>query len=200
MSQVTAWTGPEVAELARSLASLAEAIRIRDEGTQSHDQEVGLLGVEIAQRMGLDIATQERIFLAGLVHDLGKIGIRDDILLKEGPLDPVDRAHMERHPELGAEILRPLPGAAPIAEIILAHHECPDGSGYPRGLAGDAIPLEARILQVADVFCALGEARPYKPAMDPLTSLAWMRREGGHRFDLPCLRALGSVLSRPEPI
>lgn len=198
MTEVTPWTGRESEALARSLTSLAEAIRFRDEGTQSHDEEVGSLGVEMARRLDLDIAVQERVYLAGIVHDLGKIGVRDDVLLKDGPLSPEDRERMERHPRLGADILRPLPGAAPIAEIILSHHECPDGSGYPRGLAGEAIPLEARILQVADVFCALSEARPYKGPMNPFMALEWMRHQGPGRFDRHCLRALGSVLANPE--
>ena len=186
--------------LARDLAPLAEALRIRDEGTHAHDLEVGLLAADLARSMGLDGATQARVYFAGLVHDLGKIGVPDEVLFKEGPLEPEDRARMERHPALAAEILRLLPAAAPLVEIVLAHHECPDGSGYPRGLVGDAIPLEARILQVADVFCALGEARPYKAPMNPLAALTWMRRQGHGRFDRRCLRALGSVLARPEPI
>ncbi len=198
MTQITPGTERVAEDLAQSLTSLAEAIRFRDEGTQSHDEEVGMLGVEMAQRMGLDVSVQQRVYLAGIVHDLGKIGVRDDVLLKEGPLTPEDRERMERHPELGAAILRPMPGAGPIAEIILAHHECPDGSGYPKGLMGEAIPLEARILQVADVYCALSEARPYKAAMNPMEVLEWMRRQGHGRFDRKCFRALGAVLATPR--
>ncbi|HJV22013.1 MAG TPA: HD domain-containing phosphohydrolase [Holophagaceae bacterium] len=195
MTQVTPIRSVDAEALRRSLTSLSEAIRFRDEGTQSHDEEVGLLSVELGRRLGLHGSQLDRIYLAGIVHDLGKIGVRDDILLKEGPLTPEDRAAMERHPELAAEILRPLPGAEPLVAIILAHHECPDGSGYPRGLRGEAIPLEARILQVADVFCALLEIRPYKGPMAQGEALAWMRDQGPGRFDADCLEALAGVLA-----
>ncbi|HJV89579.1 MAG TPA: HD-GYP domain-containing protein [Holophagaceae bacterium] len=194
MTQVTPIRSVDAEALRRSLSSLSEAIRFRDEGTQSHDEEVGLLAVELGRHLGLHGSHLERLYLAGLVHDLGKIGVRDDILLKEGPLTAEDRAAMERHPELAAQILRPLPGAEPLVAIILAHHECPDGSGYPQGLRGGAIPLEARILQVADVFSALVEVRPYKGAMPAAEALTWMRAQGAGRFDGDCLEALATVL------
>jgi HD-GYP domain-containing protein (c-di-GMP phosphodiesterase class II) len=136
--------------------------------------------------------------LASLMHDLGKIGVRDDVLLKADRLTPEERSRIQRHPLLAAEILRPMQGTADIAEIVLAHHECPDGSGYPRGLRGDQIPLEARILRVADVFSALTDARVYKPGMDSSQAIDRMLEMSRTKLDAEAMQALRSVLREPE--
>ncbi len=124
------------------------------------------------------------------MHDIGKIGVRDDVLFKPDDLTPEERAKVERHPALAAEILRPIHGAEPIAEIVLSHHECPDGSGYPRGLRGEEIPIEARILRAADVFSALTDARPYKASMDDERAIEWMQAAGGTKLDPASVAAL----------
>lgn len=134
------------------ISGLSNALRARDEYTRKHSEHVSRLAVQIGERLGLSKERLDLIRLAGLVHDVGKIGIRDDVLLKPHNLSPEELAAIKQHPTIAAEILRPLRGATEIAEIVLAHHECPDGSGYPRGFRAEKIPVEARVIRVADVF------------------------------------------------
>ena len=180
----------ERAAVIQGIASLTKALGFRDEYTHEHSERVSRLAVGLGLRLGLDEDRLERLRLAGLMHDVGKIGVRDDILFKPDELTPEERASIERHPVLAAEILRPIPGAAEIAGIVLAHHECPDGSGYPRGLRGEAIPLEASLLRVADVFSALTDSRPYKPALAPEEALRRMEALAATKLDAGGVRAL----------
>lgn len=175
------------------LAGLANALRARDEYTREHSEHVARLAEEIGKRLGLSPGRLELLRLAGLVHDIGKIGVRDDILLKPHELTAEERAAIERHPIVAAEILRPIRGAKEIAEIVLAHHECPDGSGYPYGRKVEEIPLEAHILRVADVFASLVEHRPYKPAMDQAEVMAILNRMAGSKLHLESVLALRSI-------
>lgn len=144
-----------------SLSALDQALGLRDGGTLRHSENVAQLAVEISRHMGLAEERIEDLRFAALVHDIGKIGVRDDILLNPGKLTPQEMAAMRLHPETAAAILASIPGAAHIADIVLSHHERIDGNGYPRGIGGGQIPQEARILSVADVYCALTEERPY---------------------------------------
>lgn len=181
------------------LAGLSNALRARDEYTREHSEHVSRLAREIGERLGLPAERLELLRLAGLVHDIGKIGVRDDILLKPGELTAEERAAIERHPITAAEILRPLRGAKEIAEIVLAHHECPDGSGYPYGHKGDEIPLEAHIVRVADVFASLTEGRPYKPAMERAEVMAILSGLAGSKLHRDSVRVLQSlVLPQPD--
>lgn len=177
----------------QGLASLGNALRHRDESTREHCERVSHMAVEIGRRRALTPEALEILRLSALVHDVGKIGVRDDILLKPEELTPEERALIERHPVIAAEILRPLQGTGDIAEIVLSHHECPDGSGYPRGLSGEQITIEARILRVADVFDALLEARRYKPAMALESVLAHMDELAGTKLDLESVQALRAL-------
>ena len=177
----------------QAIASLGNALGHRDEYTRGHSERVAGLAVEIGQRQGLRGERLEVLRFASLMHDLGKIGVRDDVLLKPHPLSPEERARIERHPVLAAEILSPIEGASEIAKIVLAHHECPDGSGYPGGLRGAEIPLEARILRVADVFSALTEARVYKPAMDPSRAIESMLEMSGTKLDAEAVETLRTI-------
>lgn len=181
--------------LVQALAGLSIALRERDDGTAAHCERVA----HVAERIGAELdVTPERmrvLRLAALVHDVGKIGVRDDVLLKPGELTPDERTRIERHPSIAAEILRPIRGVEEIAEIVLSHHECPDGTGYPRHLASAAIPPLARVLRVADVYAALIEARPYKEPMPPGAVLARMRLLDG-KLDPEALSALGRWLLR----
>jgi K+-sensing histidine kinase KdpD len=165
--------------LVEAIASLSGALRQRDDGTGLHSERVAAISVRLGTAMSLDPGRLEVLRLAALVHDVGKIGVRDDVLLKADELTAEERSRVERHPMIAADILRPIHGAEEIAEIVLCHHECPDGSGYPRRLAGDLIPAEARILRVADVFAALVEPRSYKPAMSPHDAIARMKQLAG---------------------
>ena len=179
------------------IASLTNALGFRDEYTRAHSERVARLAVRIGRRRGLSDRELEALRLASLMHDVGKIGIPDDILLKPGELTPEERARIERHPALAAEILRPILGAREIAEIVLSHHECPDGSGYPRGLAGDQIPLEARILRVADVFTALKDSRAYKPAMQNEEVMKKLDGLAGLKLDAESVEILGQLVEEP---
>lgn len=136
------------------------ALRARDQRTRQHSENVAALACRIANRMHLRPDRVELLRLAALMHDIGKIGVRDDVLLKEASLNPQERAAIELHPVIAADILRPTRSSGEIAEIVLQHYEAPDGSGYPRGLTKHEIMPEADILRVADMFTALSEPRP----------------------------------------
>jgi len=179
--------------LVQGLAGLSIALRERDDGTAAHCERVAHVAERIGEELDLPPERQRVLRLAALVHDLGKIGIRDDVLLKPGDLTPDERARIERHPAIAAEILRPIRGVEEIADVVLSHHECPDGTGYPRHLATATIPPLARILRVADVYAALVEARPYKEPMSPGAVLARMRLLEG-KLDPDALSALGRWL------
>lgn len=180
----------------QALASLSAALGVRDEYTRQHSERVADLAVRIGRLRGLPPDRLEVLRLAAQVHDLGKIGIPDDILSNPHELTPGERAVIERHPQLAADILAPLEGSRDIATIILRHHECPDGSGYPGGLVGDEIPLEAAILRVADVFVALTDTRVYKPAFAPELALERLRALSGTKLDGPSVAALEMLQPR----
>jgi putative nucleotidyltransferase with HDIG domain len=180
--------------IVQGVATLSRALRQRDDGTGAHCERVAPIAVRIGAALGLEASRLDTIRLAALVHDVGKIGVRDDVLLKPEKLTDDERARIERHPAIAAEILRPIRGAEDIAEIVLCHHECPDGSGYPRQLAGDRIPVEARVLRVADVFAAFVEARPYKGALAPDEAISRMRRLD-RKLDAVALAALERLVA-----
>lgn len=185
--------------IVQGIAGLSTALGLRDEYTRRHSERVSHLAVQIGRARGLESDCLEVLRLAALIHDVGKIGIPDDILFKPDELTPEERAIIERHPLLAANILSPIDGTQDIAEVVLCHHECPDGSGYPRGLYGDQIPIEAAILRVADVFGALTDERAYKPAMDQEQALSWMTTMSDTKLDGPSLAVLRGVLTRVGP-
>ncbi|MBM4396687.1 MAG: GAF domain-containing protein [Deltaproteobacteria bacterium] len=166
-----------------TVTALANAIEARDSGTSSHVQRVTTLAVAVGRRMGLSdkqIADLER---AAILHDVGKIGVPDSVLLKPGRLDPPEVEIMKRHPDLGADIVRPI-GLSPAAlDGIRAHQESFNGRGYPRGLAGADIPLFGRILAVVDTYDAMVSDRPYRKGSPPEQALAEIRRCAGTQFD-----------------
>jgi diguanylate cyclase (GGDEF)-like protein/putative nucleotidyltransferase with HDIG domain len=176
---------------------LAEALDMRDTSTARHSQTVGRYAKLLAHELGLGDAV-ERVQLAGLLHDVGKVGIPDSILQKPGALDDAEWAEMRKHPELGARILQ---GAnlEDISGWVLAHHERPDGRGYPQGLSRDEIPVPARILAVADAYEAMTTDRVYKRAMDHVAAQAELLRCSGTQFDADMVGAFVSVLRR-EPV
>ena len=177
------------------LARLAAAAEFRDDDTGQHTRRVGDLSVTIAQHLGLPEAEIELIRLAAPLHDLGKIAIPDAILGKPGKLTGEEFDQMKTHTTIGAEMLAGSPFAlVEMAEqIALTHHEKWDGSGYPSGLAGDAIPMAGRIVAVADVFDALTHSRPYKPAWSTADAVAEIQSQSGRHFDPKVLAAFLSV-------
>lgn len=178
----------------QSIASLSGALRERDDGTAAHCARVAEVAERLGKALGLATDRVKVLRLAALVHDVGKIGVRDDVLLKPGELTAEERVRVERHAVIAAEILRPIRGAEEISEIVLGHHECPDGSGYPFGLPEERIHPLSRILRVADVFAALLEPRIYKRSMRPEEVLERMRRLDG-KLDPLSLAALGNLVS-----
>jgi putative two-component system response regulator len=147
------------------ILSLAMTIEIRDPYTEGHCQRIANYAAALGERLGLPDQDLEALYRGGFLHDLGKIGIPDTILLKPGPLTPAEFEVVKQHPVIGSRLcegLRTLRRALP---IIRSHHERLDGSGYPDGLAGDAVPLLAQILSIVDIYDALTTPRPYKPAL-----------------------------------
>jgi putative nucleotidyltransferase with HDIG domain len=167
----------------QTIAALAEAIDARDTYTYGHSRQVTRYAVRLAQVLGLPAERIELIDYAGLLHDIGKIGVRDHILLKPGTLDDEERALMCRHPQIGVKIIEGVRGLRATLPIIESHHERWDGQGYPNRLAGEAIPLEARILAIADSFEAMTADRAYRAAMEPDAALAILARGRGIQWD-----------------
>lgn len=174
---------------------LARAAEFRDPETGAHIQRMAHYSKLIAAQLGLDQAQQDLILEAAPMHDVGKLGTPDMILLKPGKLTPEEFAVMKQHAAIGWEILKG--SAAPTlqvaAEIAHTHHEKYDGSGYPRGLAGEQIPLFGRIVAIADVFDALTSARPYKPAWELDKAWAFIAEGRGTHFDPACTDAFLAV-------
>ena len=167
------------------LERLARAADFRDESTYAHTTRVGELSARIARRLGMSDTEVEQIRIAARLHDIGKIGVSDSILLKPGPLGPAEFMAQERHTIIGANILSGsrFPTMRLAESIALTHHEAWDGTGYPNGLAGDEIPIAGRIVAVADVFDALTHARPYKAAWSVDAGLAEISAQSGYKFD-----------------
>jgi putative nucleotidyltransferase with HDIG domain len=184
----------------QGIAGLSNALRFRDEYTRKHSEHVSRLAVRIGKRLGLSEERLDLVRLAGLVHDVGKIGIRDDVLLKPHDLSAEELAAIKQHPIIAAEILGPIRGAKEIADIVLAHHECPDGSGYPRGCKGEEIPVEARVVRVADVFSSLIEERPYKPAMEVKRAMETVKELAGTKLDVEGVRVLQELVDEGAPV
>jgi GAF domain-containing protein len=164
---------------------LSMAAEFRDQDTAEHIRRISQTSAVIAAAMGLDRQRVELLQAASPMHDIGKIGIPDDILLKPASLTPQERRIVERHAQIGADILRDPPNGliAMAREVAMTHHERWDGGGYPRRLAGEEIPLVGRIVGLADVFDALISRRVYKPAFDPARAREIIRRDTGRHFD-----------------
>jgi len=178
----------------RAAKNLVRFVDARDPSTASHSQIVSSLAEAIGIGLGLDPETIERLRLAGLLHDVGKIGLPDAILQAPRALTDEEFAIVRRHPEFGHALLDGL-GVEPVDEWVLHHHEHWDGSGYPNGLAGEEIPLGARIILVADAFEAITADRPYRKAQTAEAAFAELRRNAGTQFDPDVVAALARHLS-----
>jgi diguanylate cyclase (GGDEF)-like protein/putative nucleotidyltransferase with HDIG domain len=178
--------------------SLAEALDLRDTGTARHSQTVGRYAEMMAAKLGFAPDHVERVRLGGMLHDIGKIAVPDSILRKPGPLTEEEWAEMRKHSEIGAQML----GASALHDIrewVVAHHERPDGRGYPHGLEGEDIPIEARILAVADAYEAMTADRPYRAALGEDEAREELLRGAGSQFDAVVVEAFLAVLSDPVP-
>jgi diguanylate cyclase (GGDEF)-like protein len=174
---------------------LAEAADIRFSGSARHAETVGRYAEMMARELGLSEQRIGRVRLAGMLHDVGKVGVPDSILRKPGKLTPEELELVRRHPDLGAQILEH-PSLADVRAWVGAHHERPDGRGYPLGLRGDEVPLEARILAVADAYEAMTSDRPYRPSIGHAAARAELKRCAGTQFDTGVVDALLAVLER----
>jgi len=173
-----------------ALKALTHALNYRDHDTWDHSTRVAAYATALAEHMGLPQSELEKIALAGYLHDIGKIGVPDRILLKKSNLLPEEWETIKRHPELGYEIIHELEFLNSAADIILLHHERYDGSGYPLGLRGEKIPLLARIFSVADALDAMTSERPYRAARSMAEAFGEVRSLAGVQFCPKCVKAL----------
>src|SRR5438270_7328213 len=177
-------------EMTRAVVrSISDALEAKDEYTYGHARRVGGYAVATGRRMSLDTTTLEQLSLASVLHDIGKIGTPDAVLLKSGPLTEDERAIMQTHPERGPRLLAGVPEMEGVAAAVRHHHENWDGSGYPAGLAGEQIPLASRIIRVADAYDAMTSPRPFRAALDHDTSVARLKEMSGTHFDPEAVRA-----------
>jgi len=199
---VAAWPGGAEAGATREETALAGTVEAlvslgdaRDHYTGQHTRDVGVLARRVALALGVGAAQARMIGLAGRLHDIGKVAVPDAALQKAGPLTPAEWAVARTHSAVGAGIVDRVPGLRPLAPLVRWHHERWDGTGYPDGLAGDAIPLGARVLAVVDAFEAITSERPYQPSRSAALALAELRRGCGSQFDPAVVGALAEVLA-----
>jgi putative nucleotidyltransferase with HDIG domain len=189
-----------------TVKALAQAVDAKDSYTAGHSSRVTLYATVIAEELGLDEEQIRRVRLAGLLHDVGKIGIRDSVLGKPGQLTDEEFAIMKSHPSVGGNILKPVAQLADIIPGVVSHHERYDGKGYPQGLRGEDIPLLGRIIGVADAFDAMTSDRVYRPRLSDEVALGELKKHSGTQFDSRVVKAFlaaydkGLVVTEPSKI
>jgi len=184
-----------------TVTSLAFAIDAKDHYTQGHSQKVSAYAALIAEALGMTDIEVEEIRLGAVLHDIGKVGIPENILNKSGPLNPDEWETMKSHVQFGAKILEPLTPLAHIREMVLHHHEFFDGSGYPEGLVGEKIPLGARIIAVADAYDTITSDRTYKKSRFAAEALSELERCANAQFDSKTVEVFVRTLRQlPNPI
>lgn len=169
--------------LEATVGVLAAAIDVRDHLTASHASRLPRMAEMLARAAGLDDQAVDSVRRGALLHDIGKIGVADDILRKPGPLTAGEQILMRRHPEIGAEMVAHVNDLHATVDVIRHHHERWDGHGYPDGIAGEAIPVGARILAIVDAYDAMTSMRPYRPATTSALACAELRNSAGRQFD-----------------
>lgn len=184
------------------VTSLAQQVHAKDPYTFGHIQQVERLGVLTAGELGLDMGGRKKDILSAglLLHDVGKVGIPDRVLKKPASLDAEEWKVMRSHVEQGVKILEPLADFKEVAEIVHCHHEHYNGSGYPRKLKGDQIPIEARIVSVVDAFHAIVSTRCYRKGRPTVEALTELRRCAGTQFDPEVVEALARVVRKQDPL
>ncbi len=181
------------------LSALVNAVDTKDRYTRRHSEDVLVYGLQIACELGLDEAAQQNVAVAALLHDVGKIGVPDDILRKPGHLTDAEFEAIQQHPDMGANIVGAVPGFEDVLEAVRHHHERWDGGGYPGGLRGEEAPLMARLMAVADAYSAMTTDRPYRKGMDPARARAILEEGAGTQWDPACVRAFLRAQREAEP-
>lgn len=213
--EISQWLKHEVAERTReleqerlkllrlsiaTLEALIAALEAKDPYLSGHSARVAALSATIATHLGLSDDEVDRIRTAARLHDLGKIGIRESVLNKQGPLTQDEYEHVKEHVVIGSQILRPLTHLGSIVDFVRGHHEHFDGSGYPDGLSGDKIPMGARIICAAEIYDALTTARPYQPTLSPDEAIERMRTLTGKIVDPTVMDALATAVKRRQTL
>ena len=165
------------------LIALSEAVETCDPYTRGHSARVARMAAEIGRRLGCDDAQIALLRLGGALHDVGKLGVRDEVLRKPGPLTRRELREVRAHPEIGARMIARDPELRPALPIVLYHHERWDGEGYPSRRSGTEVPLEARIMAVVDSYDAMTSDRPYRAALSPELAVEEIERCAGTQFD-----------------
>ncbi len=194
MTSVGAAEAETEAAYTGAIRALAAALDARDPYTAGHSERVSVLSIAIGRTMDLSVEAIEILRLGALLHDIGKIGVSDAVLRKPGPLTDAEYAHIQQHTVLGGRILRSVPFLSQHIPIVELHHERPDGGGYPYGLRGNATPLTARIVHVADAYDAMTSARAYRAARSPREALNELWRGADTAFDPAVVEALVAAL------
>lgn len=177
-----------------SIRSLAQTVKERDPYTAGHNERVARIATDIGECLGLGKQALDTLFVAGVLHDIGKVSVPKVILNKQGTLNAEEFEEIKGHVTCGYRILKDIPFRGPVAEIVRQHHERFDGTGYPHGLQGDSIMLQARIIAVADVFEALTSDRPYRVGVSPVNAAGHIASQAGYHFCPQCVAAFASVL------
>lgn len=176
-----------------TVRALASAVEARDAYTGRHAERVAAYGLQIARACAMPLTDQPEIEFGFLLHDVGKVAVPDAILFKPGPLTPTERMVIEQHPITGSEIVRDIAFLGSARDVIRSHHERWDGNGYPDGVAGEEIPMSARVFAVADTLDALTSHRPYRNASSFAEARAIIEREAGTHFDPDVIDAYRSI-------
>jgi HD-GYP domain-containing protein (c-di-GMP phosphodiesterase class II) len=182
-----------------TIGVLTASVEAKDRYLLGHAEDVASCVAAVADRLGLEPARRERLVYGALLHDVGKVAISERILLKPAELTPEERSVIQLHPSIGAHLVRQVPALEGIEPGVLHHHERWDGGGYPEGLLGEAIPVEARILAVADAFCAMTADRPYRAALSLDEACAELERCAATQFDPVCVRLFVEEVRRRPP-
>lgn len=197
-------TGNEVLGLRQAYFEVLQALAIiaesRNPYSRGHSKRVAFIAREIAEELGCPDEVKLEIEMAARIHDIGKIGLKDEILFKPGPLTPAEWAEMMQHPSRGAEMIRPISFLKGLVPIIESHHEHFDGTGYPRGLKGEEIPLGARILAVADAYDTLNSERSYRSYFGHEQAIKMLKDSAGVQWDSNVVAAFLRVVQRKVSI
>jgi putative nucleotidyltransferase with HDIG domain len=182
----------------QTIRALAEAVDAKDAYTRGHSERVGVYASKMAREIGLPRELIERVYISGLLHDVGKIGVRDYVITKPDRLTPEEYEEIKQHPEIGARILQPVAFLSDVVDCVRHHHEWYDGSerGYPKRLRGDQIPLPSRIILVADTVEAMTSDRPYRSGLPLEAVVRELHKYAGSQFDPSCTDAMLRLLER----